>query len=102
MLLHIYCVLCVQSKDIPVHISNGQGNQICKFLSYMLTVLEISLAGKIFLNTIECILMFQYFIISKIYIRIRLNVASVSCEMPVVSSLITLDVQGCHLQKMTI
>ena len=67
----------------------------------MLTVLEISWAGKIFLDTIECIL-FQYFIISKVYIRIRLNVASVSCEMPVVSSLITLDVQGCNLQEMTI
>ena len=97
MLLHIYCVLCVQSKDIPVHISNGQGNQILKFLSYILTVLEISLAGKFFLDTI-----FQYFIISKVYIRIRLNVSSVSCEMHIVSSLITLDVQGCQLQEMTI
>ena len=100
MVLHIYCVLCVQRKDIPVHISNGQGNQICKFLSYMLTVLEISLADVFFLNTIE--LMFQYFIISKVFIRISMNVASVSCEMPIVSSLITLDVQGCHLQEMTI
>ena len=25
-----------------------------------------------------------------------------SCEMPIVSSLITLDVQGCQLQEMTI
>ena len=55
MVLHIYCVLCVQRKDIPVHILNGQGNQICKFLSYMLTVLEISLADVFFVNTIECI-----------------------------------------------
>ena len=100
MLLHIYCVLCVQSKDIPVLISNGQGNQICKFLLYMLTILEILLADKFFVNTIEYI--FRYFITSKVYIRIPLKVSSVSCEMPIVSSLITLDVQGCNLQEMTI
>ena len=94
----------MQSKDIPgVHISNGQGNQICKFLLYMLTVLEILLADKFLLNTIECILsMFQYFIIPNVYISILFNVSCVSCEMPIVSSLITLDVQGCHLQEMTI
>ena len=97
MLLHIYCVLCVQSKDIPVLISNGQGNQICKFLLYMFTILEILLADKFFVNTI-----FRYFITSKVYIRIPLKVSSVSCEMPIVSSLITLDVQGCNLQEMTI
>ena len=38
----------------------------------------------------------------KAYIGIRLNVSSFSYEMPIVSSLITLDVQGCHLQEMTI
>ena len=46
--------------------------------------------------------MFQYFIFPNVYIRIHFNVWRVSCEMPIVSSLITLDVQGCQLQEMTI
>ena len=91
----------MQSKDIPgVHISNGQGNQICKFLSFMLNSFGNFIGRQVFAQ--HDILMFQYFIIPNVYIGKLFNVSRISCEMHIVSSLITLDVQGCQLQEMTI